>query len=47
MVTTALTSPVHVAVEWRRRLRWPLLIGAVVFVLLVGGRTVEKFIGTL
>ncbi|PAU85581.1 hypothetical protein CK500_02645 [Halorubrum salipaludis] len=47
VVTTALTSPVHATVAWRRRLRWPLLAGAVVFVALVGLRTVEKFIGTL
>jgi hypothetical protein len=47
VVVTALTSPVHVTVDWRTRLRWPLVAGAVVFVVLVGRRTIEKFIGTI
>jgi hypothetical protein len=47
VVVTALTAPVHAAVEWRTRLRWPLLVGALVFAVFVGLRTVEKFVGTL
>ena len=47
VVTTALTAPVHATVDWRRRLRWPLMASAVVFIGLVGLRTFEKFIGTI
>lgn len=47
VVVTALTSPVHVTVGWRTRLRWPLVVGAAVFVALVGLRTLDKFIRSL
>lgn len=47
VVLTALTAPIHATVDWRTRLRWPLLVGTAVFVVLVGARTVEKFIRTL
>jgi uncharacterized membrane protein len=47
VVVTALTAPVHATVRWRTRLRWPLLVGAAVFAVFVGLRTVEKFLGTL
>jgi hypothetical protein len=47
VVVTALTAPVHVTVGWRKRLRWPLLVGTLVFAVLVGIRTLEKFIRTL
>lgn len=43
-VVTALTAPVHATVEWRRRLRWPLLGGAVVFLGFVALRTLDKFL---
>lgn len=46
-VVTALTAPIHATVGWRTRLRWPLLVGSVVFVTLVGIRTFEKFLRTL
>jgi len=46
-VVTALTSPIHATVGWRTRLRWPLIAGALVFLVLVGVRTFEKFIRTL
>lgn len=45
-VVTALTAPVHATVAWRTRLRWPLLVGTLVFVALVAIRTFEKFIRT-
>lgn len=47
VLVTALTVPVYAVVDWRDRLRWPLLVGALVFTALVVLRTVEKFIGTL
>jgi hypothetical protein len=47
VVVTGLTAPVHATVGWRRRLRWPLLLGALVFLGFVGVRTVEKLVGTL
>jgi hypothetical protein len=47
VVVTALTAPVSATVEWRERLRWPLLVGAVVFAVLVGIRTLEKLVGSL
>jgi formate dehydrogenase assembly factor FdhD len=47
VVVTALTAPVHATVPWRERLRWPLLVGAVVFAAFVGLRTFEKFVGSL
>jgi hypothetical protein len=46
-VVTALTAPIHTTVDWRTRLRWPLIVGAVVFAALVGVRTVEKFIRSM
>ncbi|TQQ82240.1 hypothetical protein [Halonotius roseus] len=46
-VVTALTEPLHATVDWRRRLRWPLVAGALVFVVLVGVRTAEKLIGSM
>jgi hypothetical protein len=46
-VVTALTAPVHVTVDWRGRLRWPLLAGALVFLVLAALRTVEKFFAGL
>lgn len=47
VVVTALTAPVHVAPRWRSRLRWPLLAGAVAFAVVVGLKTLEKFVGSL
>lgn len=47
VVVTALTAPLHATVDWRVRLRWPLLVGGVVFIVFVGVRTIEKFVGTL
>lgn len=47
VVVTALTAPIHVTVGWRRRLRWPLLGGTLVFLMLVGVRTVEKLLRSL
>ncbi|WP_336338310.1 hypothetical protein [Haloarcula brevis] len=47
VVVTALTAPIHATVGWRTRLRWPLLVGAAVFAVFVGLRTVEKFLGAL
>ena len=44
VLVTALTAPIHTTVDWRTRLRWPLVVGAVVFAVLVGVRTFEKFI---
>ncbi|WP_232342930.1 hypothetical protein [Halosimplex litoreum] len=48
LVTVAtLTAPVHVTPPWRRRLRWPLLLGSVVFLALVVVRTAEKLLAAL
>ena len=47
VLVTALTAPVYAVVGWRRRLRWPLAVGALVFLAFVGLRTVEKFLGAL
>ncbi|WP_262178054.1 hypothetical protein [Haloarcula laminariae] len=47
VVVTALTTPVNATVRWRARLRWPLLVGGLVFAVLVGLRSVAKFFGTL
>lgn len=44
-VLTALTAPVHARPAWRSRLRWPLVAGTLVFLVLVGMRTLEKFVG--
>lgn len=46
-LVTALTAPVHARPAWRSRLRWPLVAGTVVFLVIVGIRTLEKFIGRL
>ncbi|MBX0322127.1 hypothetical protein EGH21_03675 [Halomicroarcula sp. F13] len=46
-VLTALTAPLHARPRWRSRLRWPLLVGAVVFLVLVALRTLEKFVGSI
>ncbi|MDS0261396.1 hypothetical protein NDI56_18500 [Haloarcula sp. S1CR25-12] len=43
---TALTAPVHATPAWRSRLRWPLVAGTVVFAVVVGLRTLEKFVAT-
>jgi len=45
-LVTALTTPVHARPAWRSRLRWPLVAGTVVFLGVVGLRTLEKFVGT-
>ncbi|EMA58873.1 hypothetical protein [Halorubrum lipolyticum] len=47
VVITALTAPIHTTVEWRTRLRWPLLVGTIVFAVLVALRTFGKFIRSL
>ncbi|KAA9396480.1 hypothetical protein Har1130_17575 [Haloarcula sp. CBA1130] len=47
VVVTALTAPVSVTARWRARLRWPLLVSGLVFAVLVGFRTFEKFVGSL
>ena len=47
VLVTAFTAPVYAVVDWRERLRWPLVVGALVFLAFVGLRTVEKFLGTL
>jgi len=47
VVVTALTTPIHATVDWRTRLRWPLIAGSLVFMILVGIRTFEKFVRTL
>ena len=45
-VLTALTAPVGASPTWRSRLRWPLAVGTLVFLVVVGTRTLEKFVGT-
>ncbi|WP_324664300.1 hypothetical protein [Haloarcula sediminis] len=45
-ILTALTAPVHAAPAWRLRLRWPLVAGTLVFLVVVGTRTLEKFVGS-
>ncbi|WP_254273441.1 hypothetical protein [Haloarcula marina] len=47
VLLTALTAPVHVAPRWRRRLRWPLLVGGLVFLAFVTVRTLQKFVASL
>lgn len=47
VATATLTAPVHVTPPWRRRLRWPLLVGSGVFLALVAVRTAEKLIAGL
>ncbi|WP_049930565.1 hypothetical protein [Halosimplex carlsbadense] len=47
VATATLTAPVHVTPPWRRRLRWPLLLGSAVFLALVGARTLEKLLAAL
>ena len=44
-VLTALTAPVDTGPAWRSRLRWPLAAGTLVFLVVVGTRTLEKFVG--
>jgi len=44
VVVTALTAPTHAAVGWRRRLRWPLVAGALLFLGFVALRTLDKFL---
>jgi len=44
---TALTAPVHARPAWRSRLRFPLIFGTLVFLVVVGMRTLEKFVGRL
>jgi hypothetical protein len=46
LVVTALTAPVHVRPAWRRRLRVPLYGGAVVFLALIGYRTVQTLLNS-
>jgi hypothetical protein len=41
----ALTAPVHAVPRWRSRLRWPLVVGSLVFGTLVVVQTVLKFFG--
>jgi multisubunit Na+/H+ antiporter MnhE subunit len=45
-VVTALTAPFGEGPGWRSWLRWPLLAGTVLFLVVVGMRTLEKFVGT-
>ena len=45
-LVTALTAPVQTELGWRSWLRWPLLAGTLVFLVVVGMRTLEKFVGT-
>ena len=40
---TALTAPVQATPAWRSRLRWPLVVGTLVFLVVVGTRTLGKF----
>ncbi|MBV0923973.1 hypothetical protein KTS45_07125 [Halomicroarcula limicola] len=47
VLLTALTGPAHATPRWRTRLRWPLVVGAVVFAALVALRTLEKFVASL
>ncbi|WP_277555854.1 hypothetical protein [Halobaculum limi] len=47
VVVTALTEPIHATVDWRGGLRWPLVVGALVFAVFVAVRTLEKFLGSL
>lgn len=47
VVVTALTAPVRATVSWRGRLRWPLVVGALVFLVFAAVRTVEKLLGGL
>lgn len=47
VLVTALTAPIHATVDWRTRLRWPLIVGGLVFAAVVGMRTVEKLIGSM
>lgn len=44
-LVTALTAPLHDRPAWRSWLRWPLLVGTLVFLVVVGLRTLEKFAG--
>ncbi|WP_049991875.1 hypothetical protein [Natrinema salifodinae] len=41
LVVTELTAPFNVAPTWRRRLRWPILLGLAGFAIIVARRIVE------
>ena len=47
VVLLALTAPVHATPRWRSRLRWPLVVGTLVFGFLILLQTALKFIGQL
>jgi hypothetical protein len=47
VVLLALTAPVHARPRWRSRLRWPLVVGSLVFCALVILETVAKFLTQL
>ena len=47
VLVTALTAPHSATPQWRSRLRWPLLVGTLVFVVFVAARSVQKFLDQL
>ncbi len=46
-LVTALTVPLRERPAWRSWLRWPLAVGTILFLVIVGMRTLEKFVGSL
>lgn len=47
LVVTELTAPFLVTPRWRRRLRWPIAIGLVIFALIVARRIYEILSGVV
>lgn len=47
LIVTELTAPVTITPAWRRRLRWPLLLGLVIFGLIVLRRIYEILEGVV
>lgn len=47
LIVTELTAPQLVTPEWRRRLRWPILIGLLIFGVIVARRIYEILEGVI
>lgn len=47
LIVTELTAPVVVTPRWRRRLKWPILVGLVIFAVIVARRIYEILSGVV
>lgn len=47
LIVTELTAPVLVRPQWRRRLKWPILLGLIVFAYIVARRIYEILAGVV